>query len=111
MGKINNQGDLKVPFRKLSRTLKVGIILLGIAVGSFCITLILPKGGLSYLLTSNKPEINITKAHLSATASAQNITPVIKKLVEIPKQFQGTTIYEAKLKPTEKVIALTFDDG
>jgi peptidoglycan/xylan/chitin deacetylase (PgdA/CDA1 family) len=30
---------------------------------------------------------------------------------DVPKLFQGTTIYQAKLKPTDKVVALTFDDG
>jgi peptidoglycan/xylan/chitin deacetylase (PgdA/CDA1 family) len=29
----------------------------------------------------------------------------------VPRQFQGKTIYGAKLKSEEKVIALTFDDG
>ncbi|NJR14687.1 MAG: polysaccharide deacetylase family protein [Calothrix sp. CSU_2_0] len=36
---------------------------------------------------------------------------IAKGISDIPKSFQGATIMEAKLSPSEKVIALTFDDG
>ncbi|BAZ15510.1 polysaccharide deacetylase [Calothrix sp. NIES-4071] len=35
----------------------------------------------------------------------------LKGLSEVPERFRGVTIAEANLAPSEKVIALTFDDG
>ncbi|MBE9206043.1 polysaccharide deacetylase family protein [Nostoc sp. LEGE 06077] len=46
----------------------------------------------------------------STSVTAQNIALNTSKEA-IPREFQGKTIYEAKLPITDKVIALTFDDG
>lgn len=96
---------------KISRVLQVGIVLLGIAAGTLGMSLLIPKGGFNDILATKKSESNISQASLDRTASAQAVTPATKQITEVPKLFQGKTIYEAKLKPNEKVIALTFDDG
>ncbi|AFZ24632.1 putative xylanase/chitin deacetylase [Cylindrospermum stagnale PCC 7417] len=96
---------------KFSRSLQVGIIFLGIAAGSVGMTSLLPKGGFNHLLAIKKADINSTKASVGGTVLAQTFPPATNQMVEVPKAFAGTTIYQAKLKPNEKVIALTFDDG
>uniref|UniRef100_A0A8J6ZXP2 Polysaccharide deacetylase family protein n=2 Tax=Desmonostoc muscorum TaxID=1179 RepID=A0A8J6ZXP2_DESMC len=44
-------------------------------------------------------------------ASAQAVLLATNQMNQVPKKFQGTVIYQAKLKANQKVIALTFDDG
>ncbi|MBD2385004.1 polysaccharide deacetylase family protein [Cylindrospermum sp. FACHB-282] len=97
--------------QKLSRFLQVGIIVFGTAVGCFGMSYFLPKGEVNHLLAIKNPDRNITQAGLSRTVSAQAFPPAVNQMVEVPKPFAGTIIYEAKLKPNQKVIALTFDDG
>ena len=90
--------------RKFYSILRVVIITLITAICSV---------SLSMFLAMKKPASESAKALKAGeiSASAQVGTPAKNLIAEIPKQFQGTTIYEAKLKPNEKVIALTFDDG
>ncbi|MBD2520013.1 polysaccharide deacetylase family protein [Nostoc sp. FACHB-973] len=44
-------------------------------------------------------------------ASAQAASLAINQINQVPNKFQGTVVYQAKLKANQKVIALTFDDG
>ncbi|MBH8578212.1 polysaccharide deacetylase family protein [Nostocaceae cyanobacterium CENA369] len=67
--------------------------------------MLLPKSGLNHVLAMKK------SADETMSATAQNVVPVPNQTVEIPKEFQGKVVYQGKLKPKEKVIALTFDDG
>ncbi|BAY60373.1 polysaccharide deacetylase [Calothrix brevissima NIES-22] len=74
----------------------------------------LATGGLALgiLKSSLNHETAIKKSTHKTTKSAKTLPPVAKNLiVEVPKSLQGQTIYHAQLKPTEKFIALTFDDG
>ncbi|BAZ52876.1 polysaccharide deacetylase [Nostoc sp. NIES-4103] len=97
---------------KLTRLLPVGITLVGAGVG-LGLTMLLAKGGLNEHLATKRSASESSKAGFKATMSAtpQNLSQDKNQTVEIPKTFQGTTIDQAKLKPNEKVIALTFDDG
>lgn len=97
---------------KFSQVYKIVITLLVITGSSFGLSLLVPKGGYKHLLlaigkTSNTghPETRV------GSVSAQIVTNESNWLVKVPKMFAGVTVYKAKLKPDEKVIALTFDDG
>ncbi|MEH1968220.1 MULTISPECIES: polysaccharide deacetylase family protein [unclassified Nostoc] len=99
--------------RKLSLLLKLIIITSVTGAGSLGISLLLATNGFEHLLGIIKPKSESGKASQNKlmSASAQNISPAINQMNEVPKVFQGTIVYQAKLKANEKVIALTFDDG
>lgn len=90
---------------KLPQIFRVGIIVLVTAGSGFSLSMLLPKSGLNHVLAIKK------STHETMSATAQNVVPVPNQTVEIPKEFQGKIVYQGKLKPNEKVIALTFDDG
>jgi peptidoglycan/xylan/chitin deacetylase (PgdA/CDA1 family) len=87
------------------------VTVVGITAGGISLGLLIPKIGFDHFWLSKQPIDGNSKAHNQAvtSASAQAAAPVIK--TEIPKQFQGQTIYQAKLNANNKVVALTFDDG
>lgn len=99
--------------RKLSPFLKVVTITLLAGVGSLGISLLAGTTKLDRLLGIQKPKGESAKTVLgrAMSADAQSITPATDQMNEVPKPFQGTIVYQAKLKANEKVIALTFDDG
>jgi peptidoglycan-N-acetylglucosamine deacetylase len=98
--------------RKLSPLLKVLTITLVAGVSSVGISLVAGTTKLEHLFGSQKPKAETAKTNLDKTMSAtQSITPATDEMNEVPKPFQGTIVYQAKLKANEKVIALTFDDG
>ncbi|MEH2350903.1 MAG: polysaccharide deacetylase family protein [Nostoc sp.] len=99
--------------RKLSPFLKVVTIALLAGVGSLGISLLAGTTKLDRLLGIQKPKGESAKTVLgrAMSADAQSITPATDQMNEVPKPFQGTIVYQAKLKANEKVIALTFDDG
>ncbi|BDA66870.1 polysaccharide deacetylase [Rivularia sp. IAM M-261] len=47
----------------------------------------------------------------SSVVTSWQLEAVKKGLSEVPARFRGATIAEANLAPSDKVIALTFDDG
>lgn len=99
--------------RKLSVLLKVVTIILAVGISSVSISLLVGITRLDQLLGIQKPKSETAKTSLDRAmgASAQSITPATVQINEVPKPFEGTIIYQAKLKANEKVIALTFDDG
>lgn len=99
--------------RKLSLFLKVATITLAAGVSSVSISLLVGTTRLDQLVGIQKPKSESAKTILdrAMSASAQSITAATVQMNEVPKPFQGTIIYQAKLKANEKVIALTFDDG
>ena len=99
--------------RKLSLFLKVATITLAAGVSSVSISLLVGTTRLDHLVGIQKPKGESAKTILdrAMSASAQSITAATVQMNEVPKPFQGTIIYQAKLKANEKVIALTFDDG
>ncbi|MEH1789205.1 polysaccharide deacetylase family protein [Nostoc sp.] len=99
--------------RKLSFLLKLIIITLVTGASSLGISLLLTTGGFEHLLGIVKPKSESAKVSQNKlmSASAQNISPATDQMNEVPKSFQGTIVYQGKLKANEKVIALTFDDG
>ncbi|AUB41453.1 Peptidoglycan/xylan/chitin deacetylase, PgdA/CDA1 family [Nostoc flagelliforme CCNUN1] len=98
---------------KLSLFLKVATITLAAGVSSVSISLLVGTTRLDQLVGIQKPKSESAKTILdrAMSASAQSITAATVQMNEVPKPFQGTIIYQAKLKANEKVIALTFDDG
>ncbi|MEH1870754.1 polysaccharide deacetylase family protein [Nostoc sp.] len=98
--------------RKFSLFLKVVTIILAVGVSSVGISLLVGTTR-NQLLGIQKPKGQTAKTSLDRAmgASAQSIIPATVQMNEVPKPFQGTIIYQAKLKANEKVIALTFDDG
>ncbi|MDZ7964657.1 MAG: polysaccharide deacetylase family protein [Nostoc sp. DedSLP03] len=99
--------------RKLSLLLKIIIVILVTSASSLGISLLLTTSGFEHLLGILKPKSENAKASHNKlmSADAQNINPVTEQMNEVPKAFQGAIVYQGKLKPNEKVIALTFDDG
>lgn len=99
-----------MPNEKLLQIVKL-VSVVGITAGGISLGLLIPKIGLDHFwLSKQSIDGNSKTINQSVTsASAQAAAPVIK--TEIPKAFQGQTIYQAKLNPNNKVIALTFDDG
>jgi peptidoglycan/xylan/chitin deacetylase (PgdA/CDA1 family) len=98
--------------RNLSLIKTLGLIMLASAVGGCGLNLLTP-GGVSHMLSIDKPLSKNIKPSLGKgmSASAETVTPTKNLTAEVPKLFQGTTVYQGKLKPNEKAIALTFDDG
>ncbi|OUL23318.1 polysaccharide deacetylase [Nostoc sp. RF31YmG] len=94
--------------QRISQVLQVGIVIVVIATGALSLSLL--NGGLHQKFAIKKPTDKSVKGG-SNSATSQNVTPAKNLIVEVPKPFQRQTIYQAKLKATEKVIALTFDDG
>ncbi|MEH2393189.1 MAG: polysaccharide deacetylase family protein [Nostoc sp.] len=99
--------------RKLSLLLKVVTITSLACVGSMGIILLVGTTKLDHLFGIQKPKGESAKTSLgrAMSADAESITPATDQMNEVPKPFQGTIVYQAKLKANEKVIALTFDDG
>ncbi|MEH2148868.1 polysaccharide deacetylase family protein [Nostoc sp.] len=99
--------------RKLSLLLKLIFVTLVTGASSLGISLLLTTSGFEHLLGIIKPKSESAKASQNKlmSASAQNISPTTNQMNEVPKPFQGTIVYQAKLKANDKVIALTFDDG
>ncbi len=102
-----------VSTHKISLILELLIITLVTGAGTFGISLLIGTNKLDHLLGVEKPKSGSAKASLGKvmSISAQSVSPAIDQMNEVPKVFQGTTVYQAKLKPNEKIIALTFDDG
>jgi len=109
-----------VPANKLSKIVVVGVITSVAAAGSFALSLVVPASQLNHQLAIQTRENTSIKnpkhQHLGnfgkvMSTSAQAVAPNTNVISDVPKLFQGTTIYQAKLKPTDKVVALTFDDG
>jgi peptidoglycan/xylan/chitin deacetylase (PgdA/CDA1 family) len=102
-----------VSSRKLSLLLKIIFVTLVTSASSLGISLLLTTSGFEHLLGILKPKSENAKASHNKlmSADAQNINPVTDQINELPKAFQGAIVYQGKLKPNEKVIALTFDDG
>jgi peptidoglycan-N-acetylglucosamine deacetylase len=105
---------------KLSKIVLIGIFTSVAAGGSFALSLAVPASGINHQLaiqtTENTSLKNSKHQHIAnlstvMSASAQAVAPSMNVIYDVPKLFQGTTIYQAKLKPTDKVVALTFDDG
>jgi peptidoglycan-N-acetylglucosamine deacetylase len=99
--------------QKLSLSLKLLIIILITGVSTLSMSLLLGAIKLDSLLGIQQPKSDSTKVSQgrAMTASAQPLSLAVNQMNEVPKEFQGTIIYEAKLKANDKVIALTFDDG
>ncbi|MEH1939317.1 MAG: polysaccharide deacetylase family protein [Nostoc sp.] len=99
--------------RKLSLLVKLIIITLVTGASSLGISLLLTTSGFEHLLGTLKPKSESGKASQNKlmSADAQNITPATDQMNQVPKSFQGTIVYQGKLKANDKVIALTFDDG
>ncbi|MEH2082186.1 MAG: polysaccharide deacetylase family protein [Nostoc sp.] len=99
--------------RKLSLLLKLIIIILVTGASSLGISLLLTTSGFEHLLGIIKSKSESAKASHNKlmSADAQNISLVKDQINEVPKAFQGTIVYQGKLRANEKVIALTFDDG
>jgi peptidoglycan-N-acetylglucosamine deacetylase len=98
---------------KLSVSLKLIIITLATCTTTLGISLLLDTTKLNYLLgiqplKGEKEKVSHDKAIIG---SAQAVFSTANQINQVPNKFQGTVIYQGKLKPTEKVIALTFDDG
>ncbi|ALF54547.1 polysaccharide deacetylase [Nostoc piscinale CENA21] len=79
------------------------------------ITLIGTGGGLSLTglllkATLNNPLLSAQSVDKKSAVTTQNASLNTTQQT-ISKEFQGQTIYQAKLPITDKVIALTFDDG
>ncbi|MBN3958194.1 MAG: polysaccharide deacetylase family protein [Nostoc sp. NMS8] len=109
-----NRGIFNVSSQKLSLLPKLIIITLITGASSLGISLLLTSSGFEHLLGIVKPKSESAKASQNKLISAsaqQNISPATDQMNEIPKPFQGTIVYQGKLKANEKVIALTFDDG
>jgi peptidoglycan-N-acetylglucosamine deacetylase len=109
-----------VSVNKLSKIVLVGIITSAAAAGSFALSLVVPTSGINHQLAIKTPENTSLKnpklqhfGNLSKviSTSAQAVAPSTNVISDVPKLFQGTTIYQAKLNPNDKVVALTFDDG
>lgn len=105
---------------KLSKIVLIGIITSVAAAGSFALSLVVPASKVNHQLAIQTPENTSLKnpkhQHIAnlgkvMSTSAQAVAPSTNVISDVPKIFQGTTIYQAKLKPTDKVVALTFDDG
>lgn len=89
---------------KLFKFLTAGTITLLVTGGSLSLTGMLVKNQL------NNPLLFTQSVGKKSPPSIKNVALNTAKET-IPKEFQGQTIYQAKLPITEKVIALTFDDG
>ncbi|MDZ8188662.1 MAG: polysaccharide deacetylase family protein [Nostoc sp. ChiSLP02] len=99
--------------QKLSLTLKLIIVTLVTGATSLGMSLLLGTIKLDYLLGIQPPKTESKKVSLekAMSASAQAFSLTTTQISEVPERFQGTVISQANLKPNEKAIALTFDDG
>lgn len=102
---------------KLSKVVLIGVITSVAAAGSFALSLVVPASRINHQLAMTTPDTSIKNpknlANLGKVmnTSAQAVAPSTNVISDVPKLFQGTIISQAKLKPTDKVVALTFDDG
>ena len=95
-------------YRNLSLNRRLMLMMMATIAGSLGISLLLLKTG-SNVSTTHKLEHQPLRSSIQTIASPPIPTP--NTTFEVPQQFHSQTIYQAKLNPTEKVIALTFDDG
>lgn len=68
----------------------------------------------NHQISIKKPEPLSTKVISNQQSSAlkgETVAKANSHIFEVPKQFQGKTIEQVQLNDTNKVIALTFDDG
>lgn len=109
-----------MPAKKISKVVLIGVISSVTAAGSFALSLVLSASQVNHKFAIQKPENTTRKnpkhQHIAnlgkvMSTSAQAVAPSTNVMSDVPKLFQGTIISQAKLKPTEKVVALTFDDG
>ena len=104
---------------KLSKVVLIGVITSVAAAGSFALSLVVPASRVNHQLAIQTPENaerELKHQHIAnlgkvMSTSAQAVAPSTNVISDVPKLFQGTIISQAKLKPTDKVVALTFDDG
>lgn len=109
------------PLKRLFLNRKLGIVL-GAASLSFLAGLSVPAGRAAHQYVANSTsELGGLSSGLAGlpTLATNNVQRMEKEAARatkltnfpIPKQFQGKTIRDVKLKGDRKVIALTFDDG
>ncbi|MDZ8239433.1 MAG: polysaccharide deacetylase family protein [Nostoc sp. ChiQUE01a] len=100
-----------MPSQKLSTSLNLIIVILVTGATSLGISLLLGTIKLDYLLgiQQSKSENKKPSQDKAMIGAAQAVFST--QITQVPNKFQGTVIYQGKLKPNEKVIALTFDDG
>ncbi|MDZ8105764.1 MAG: polysaccharide deacetylase family protein [Nostoc sp. DedQUE12a] len=98
---------------KLSVSLKLIVVTLVTCATTLGITLVLGTTKLNSLLGIQplKTEKEKASQDQETIGSAQAVFSTANQINQVPKKFQGTVVYQGKLKPTDKVIALTFDDG
>lgn len=117
-------------FQKLRKKWRFVAIALVAAAISFVIGILLAE----FQATDNPPIVQVQNFNQSLTLNPLvhevgdnqtgfNLDRTIEELLAVleskeqrqtfvpPKQFQGTTIFEGKVNNTDKVIALTVDDG
>ncbi|WP_414573596.1 polysaccharide deacetylase family protein [Nostoc sp. CCY 9925] len=100
-----------MPSQKLSISLKLIIVILVTGATSLGISLLLGTIKLDYLLGIQQPKSENQKASQDKAMIGAAQAVFSTQITQVPNKFQGTVIYQGKLKPNEKVIALTFDDG
>ncbi|MDZ8026056.1 MAG: polysaccharide deacetylase family protein [Nostoc sp. SerVER01] len=100
-----------MPSQKLSISLNLIIVILVTGASSLGISLLLGTIKLDYLLGIQQPKSENQKASQDKAMIGSAQAVFSTQITQVPNKFQGTVIYQGKLKPNEKVIALTFDDG
>ncbi|MFN6497260.1 MAG: polysaccharide deacetylase family protein [Nostoc sp. DedQUE01] len=100
-----------MPSQKLSISLNLIIVILVTGATSLGISLLLGTIKLDYLLGIQQPKSENQKASQDKAMIGSAQAVFSTQITQVPNKFQGTVIYQGKLKPNEKVIALTFDDG
>ncbi|MDZ8078975.1 MAG: polysaccharide deacetylase family protein [Nostoc sp. DcaGUA01] len=100
-----------MPSQKLSISLNLIIVILVTGATSLGISLLLGTIKLDYLLGIQQPKSENQKASQDKAMIRSAQAVFSTQITQVPNKFQGTVIYQGKLKPNEKVIALTFDDG
>ncbi len=93
-------------YRNLSGNRRLILIIMATIAGSFGISLLLLKTG-SNISTTPRKQQPLRSSNQTITSSP---IATLNTTFEVPQQFHSQTIYQAK-NLTEKVIALTFDDG
>jgi len=61
--------------------------------------------------TTKLPRVMAVTNTQGSDSKGETVTTVNSHIFEVPKQFQGKVIKQVQLNDTDKVIALTFDDG
>jgi len=98
--------------RKLFLVLKLITITLVTAVVTTGMSLLINTSGFEHLFGIEQLKNENNQAtYRNIISSPEQMMAVANESNLVPKAFQGTVVYGAKLKANEKVIALTFDDG